>query len=54
MKQYATNPIKQNKMLLAYNNIKISSNEQQEVHEAIKDLQYMIKAVQNVRIYSKN
>lgn len=45
---YATNPIKENKMLLAYKNIKISSNEQQQAHEAIKDLQQTIKEVQNV------
>lgn len=48
IKMYATNPIKENKMLLAYKNIKISSNEQQQAHEAIKDLQQTIKEVQNV------
>ena len=45
---YATNPIKQNKMLLAYKNIKINSeNKQEQAHEAIKDLQKTIQEVQN-------
>lgn len=47
---YETNPIKQNKILLIYNNIKITSDNRQQAHEAIKELQETIKAVQNVTI----
>ena len=43
---YATNPIKQNKMLLAYKGIKINSNKQEQAQEAIKELQQIIKEVQ--------
>lgn len=43
-----TNPIKQNKMLIVYNNIKISSDKSQQAQEATKELEYIIKAVQNV------